>query len=126
MLDSNHLAKESQEIFYETLEYAERLWSSHALSLIRAGARPELTISICADACALEHQNMRARWTFEVLSGLELPGTRRSISASEAAIEAVEGLTRAAEPPATPALGAVWENHFKQRVYAEMNHREQR
>lgn len=124
MLDSNQLISESHEIFYETLEYAEHLWSKYALLLIGAGARPDLTISICADACALEHQNMRARWTYEGLNGLELPGTRRSISASEAAIEAIEGLLAAVEPPATPALGAVWKDRFTKRAHAEMNRRE--
>jgi len=126
MLDDNELGKQSYEIFHETLEYAEELWSRYALFLINAGARPEMAIPICADACALEHHNMRARWTYESLNGLELPGTRRSISPSEAAMEAIDGLVKAAEPPATPALGNVWKNRFTQKVQAEINRQEQR
>lgn len=116
LIDQNQLMKVDQDIFYETLEIAERIWCSHAILLIRGGARPETAISICADACALEHRNMRARWSFEALNGIELNGTHRNISIEEAAVEAINNLTKASEPSATPALGKVWENRFEKRV----------
>lgn len=121
LLDQNHLMEIKQDIFHETLEIAERIWTGHALLLIQGGATPETAISICADACALEHRNMRARWTFEALSGLELHGTRRSISTSEAAVDVVEALIKSSEPSTTPALGRVWKDRFTQRVRSEIN-----
>lgn len=116
LIDQNHLMEVNQDIFYETLEISESLWCRYALLLIRNGASPEMAISICADACALEHRNMRARWTFDALNGLELNGTRRNISAAEAAIDVINDLIKASEPSATPALGKVWENRFEKRV----------
>lgn len=108
-----------QDTFYGTLEMAESTWTMNAIKLIESGADRDLSISICAEACNLDHLKLRVLETFQSEEGYELPGSHIITSESEAKISSMDIFLSHIEPSNFPLLDDVWKKQFAKRANDE-------